>query len=70
MKGAMKCVGCGKLLTTAEEQQASIERFKESPKGFDFSKVIKLIILLVVIGLVYHFFSQEIIEIFNNLLKK
>lgn len=70
MKGAMKCVGCGKILKTADEQQASIERFKESPKGFDFTKALKFIIFFVGLALVYHFFSDQIIEIFNNLFKK
>jgi uncharacterized membrane protein YvbJ len=70
MKGAMKCVGCGKMLKTADEQQASIQKLKESPRGFDFTKALKFIIFLVGLALIYHFFSDQITEIFNNLLKK
>ena len=70
MKGAMKCVGCGKILKTAEEQHASIQKFKEAPKGFDFAKVLKFIIFLTGLALIYHFFSDQIGEIFNGLLKK
>ena len=70
MKGAMKCVGCGRILKTAEEQQASIQKFKEKPKGFAFAKALKFITFLIGLVLIYYFFSDEIKDFINNARKK
>lgn len=69
MKGAMKCVGCGKILKTADEQQASIQKFKERPKANIFGKVLQFIIFIAGLALIYRFFSDEIIGLINDALR-
>ncbi len=70
LKGAMKCVGCGKILKTPEEQKASIDRFMESKKKFNTAGLIKFIIFLLAIGVFYYFFSDRINIFIKNLLNK
>jgi hypothetical protein len=68
--GAMRCVGCGKILKTPEEQAASIQKLKESKKSFNIGRFIRFIILILVIATIYYFFSEDIIELINNILDK
>ena len=67
LKGAMKCTGCGKTLKSPEEQLASIKKLKESKKGFNTGKLIKFIIFLLATGIIYHYYSEEIIEFIRNI---
>ncbi len=70
LKGAMRCPKCGKILKSPEEQLASIQKLKESKKTFDIGKLLKFIILLLAIGIIYYFFSDEIVELISNILSK
>jgi len=73
IKGAMKCMGCGKILKTAAEQQRSIERYKDSQKSSFFAKILKYIFFLLfflVLGVVYKFYGVEIIHFVSDLIKK
>lgn len=66
----MRCIGCGKILKSAEEQLASIEKLKETQKKSYIGSIIKFIFLILAIGVVYYFFSEEIVEFINNFLNK
>ncbi len=57
---------CGRILKTPEEQIASIQKLRESKKSFNTDKLIKFIILLFAIGLIYYFFSNQIIELLHK----
>ncbi len=67
LKGAMRCTGCGKILKSPEEQLASIKKFKESKKRFNTGKLLKFIIFLLAAGIIYHYYSEEIIEFIRNI---
>ena len=54
MQGAMRCPGCGKILKTAEEQMASVDRYREPQKSSFFGSFIKLIILIAIIATAYN----------------
>jgi hypothetical protein len=62
LKGALRCVGCRKILKTPEEQAESLERLKSLKKKFNLSGLIKFILFLISLGLIYHFFSEQILE--------
>lgn len=71
IKGAMRCLGCGRILKTADEQQESIRRFKESQKSFAFGKLLKFIffiLFLLALGVVWQFYSDRIVAFIKNLL--
>ncbi len=70
LKGAMRCTSCGKILKSPEEQLASIKKYKESKKKFNTGKLIKFIIFLLAAGIIYHYYSEEIIEFISNILGK
>lgn len=70
LKGALRCTGCGKILKSPEEQLASIKKLKESKKGFNTGKLLKFIIFLLAIGIIYYFFSDQIVELISNILGK
>jgi len=68
LMGAMRCLKCGKILKTPEEQMSSIQQFKESGKGFKTGRYLKIIFLLFAIGIIYLFFADQIGEVFRTLL--
>jgi DNA-directed RNA polymerase subunit RPC12/RpoP len=68
LKGAMRCLKCGRILKTPEEQLASIEKLKESKKEFNYSALFKWFILLLAMGVLYYFFSNRIIEVLGSVL--
>ena len=74
IKGALKCMGCGKILKTAEEQQVSIKRYTESQQGDGFfGKAVKIVIFLAVLAAAWHAYSNyrvEILSFINGLLKR
>ncbi len=70
LKGALRCKSCGKILKSPEEQLASIKKLKESKKGFNTGKLLKFIIFLLAIGIIYYFFSDQIVELISNILGK
>ena len=73
IKGAMKCLGCGKILKTAEEQQASIQRYTESQQGGFFSRVVKIVIFILVLAAAWYAhkkYQTEILSFIKGLLKR
>lgn len=68
VKGAMRCARCGRLLITPEEQLERIERLKRAKKGFGAGGLFKFLILLAVLGGVWYFLSDRIIEFVRGLL--
>jgi len=62
IKGAMRCLSCGKILKTAEEQAASIERLKKSKKQMPLKGILKFIFFIISIIVLYFIFSDEISE--------
>ncbi len=68
LKGAMRCLQCGKIQKTPEEQLASIQMLKESKKSFDTKKLLKFILFIFAVSIIYYFFSEEIIEIIRKIL--
>ncbi len=65
----MRCVGCGKILKTPEEQSASIRKIEESKKKSDLGGLLKIIILLLAVGIIYYFFSEQIVELVRQNVK-
>ena len=70
LRGAMRCVSCGKILKTPEEQSAAIRTIEKSQSSFKLRKILKLIVFLVSSGVVYYFYSDRIQEIVLILLDK
>jgi uncharacterized membrane protein YvbJ len=61
LEGAMKCMACGAVLKTEEEQKAMIQKFMEPRKRpFPWTGLLKVIVYMIVLGAVYYFFSEEI----------
>ena len=59
LKGAMKCTSCGKLLTTAEQQQEAIIRHQEASKKTNIKgMVIKAIVLVALIAIGFRYFEE------------
>jgi uncharacterized membrane protein YvbJ len=68
LKGAMRCVGCGRILKTPEEQLTSIKQFKQSERRIKIRKIYKFIFLLAALGVIIFFFSDHIVEFINGFL--
>ncbi len=67
LKGAMRCPGCGKILKTAEEQAASIQKHLEPKKNkFNIGRLIKFIFLIFAIGITYYFFKDQLAELIKR----
>ncbi len=65
LRGALKCINCGKILKTPEAQFADIERLRKSKKsqsGFNFASFLKCVLYLVIIAAVYYYFGDDILE--------
>ena len=67
MKGAMRCVACGKIQQTPEEQVAAIEKL-QSRRKFNFKKFLNRTVTIIIIGVLYYYFSDRLIEIIKNTL--
>lgn len=73
MKGAMRCMACGKILKTAEEQQASIERYKQAKQTDWFSKFVKFIFfifILITAAVVFTRYGDSLTEFIKQFLHK
>lgn len=70
MQGAMRCLGCGKILKTAEEQKAAIKKHMEAKKKFNYKRLVKFIIFLIVAGFIYNNYYDEIAVFMKSLLEK
>ena len=64
--GATRCLSCKAVLKTEEEQKAMIQQFMEPNKeGFNKKALLKFVIYLIVIGIIYYFYSEEIMAVIN-----
>lgn len=70
VKGAMRCLGCGKILKSPEDQMDSINRIKESRKKINLKPIVKLVFFLIVIAIVYNKFSDQIDAIIQRVMGK
>lgn len=64
-KGAMRCVACGRILQTPEERIAIIEKLQAKPK-FNMKKFLEWIFMIIILGVLYYYFSERVIEIIKN----
>jgi hypothetical protein len=64
----MRCAACGRILKTAEDQIASIDKFRQKRKKFNTGKVFKVIVTILMLGIFYHYFSEQINELIYNIL--
>ncbi|UCH44455.1 MAG: hypothetical protein JSV11_09135 [Nitrospiraceae bacterium] len=67
MKGAMRCVACGKTLQTPEEQLAAIEKLQSKQK-FNINRLVHYTIMLTILGLLYYYFSERLIGAIKNII--
>lgn len=67
MKHAMKCMHCGKILVTAQEQRDSVAHVQASREKTPFVMLFKIAVLLVIAGAVFSY-KDEILEIINKFL--
>ena len=70
IKGAMRCTSCGANLISAEEKEERIKRYKESQKKSPVGSIIKFVLFLIAAGVVWYFFSDEIIGFVRGLLNR
>ncbi len=70
LQGAMRCVGCGSMLKTHEEQADSITRLQNSRRKFNIAKTIKFIIFSAGSILIYIYYKDKIMEVINSLFSK
>ncbi len=68
LKGAMRCLACGRILKTPEEQAEAIERLRKGRRGFDFGRLIRFLVYLCAAAVLYYFFSEEIKGFLSELL--
>lgn len=60
LTGAMRCMSCGTVLKSQEEQKAMIQHFMEQKRGFDNRAFLKLILFLSAMCGAYYIYSEEI----------
>ena len=70
LRGAMRCVSCGKILKTPEEQSAAIRNMVKSQQGMMIKKVMKLAVVFIASGAVYYFYADRIQEFISALLSR
>ncbi|KPK02619.1 MAG: hypothetical protein AMK71_01660 [Nitrospira bacterium SG8_35_4] len=70
LRGAMRCVSCGKILKTPEEQSAAIRSMEKSQNSIHIKKILKLMGFLIVSGIVYYRYSDRIQEFISVLLNR
>ena len=66
MKGAMRCVACGKILQTPEEQSARIEQLQVK-QGVNIKGLLKGTLTIIVLSVVYYYFSERIIVMIKSI---
>ena len=66
MKGAMRCVACGKILQTPEEQSATIEKLQVKQK-FNMKGLLKGTLTIIVLSVMYYYFSERIIVMIKSI---
>ena len=68
-KGAMRCVACGKILQTPEDRIATIEKLNAKPK-FNLKRLVKWTVMIIVLIVLYHYFSERLIEIIKDTIRQ
>ena len=68
--GATRCMSCGAVLKTEEEQKAMVKHFTEQKKEFNKAGLVKFIMYLIIFGAIYYFFSEDIMAFINNITNK
>lgn len=68
--GATRCLSCSAVLKTVEEQKAMIRKFTEQKKGFNKAALLKFIIYIMAIGIIYYFYSEEIMAFIDYIANK
>lgn len=68
IKGAMRCMRCGQVLITLEEQLARIEALKKRKKDGGTLLFVGLLVLFLAAGILYHLFPDRLLEIISALL--
>jgi len=66
IKGAMRCVACGKILQTPEEQIATIEKLQTKQK-FNIKRLVNCSVMIVILGVLYYYFSERIIVMIKSI---
>ena len=64
----MRCVGCGKILQTPEEQIAIIEKLQSKQK-FNMNRLLNYIVTIILLGVLYYYFSERLIQIIKNIIR-
>ena len=65
IKGAMRCVACGKILQTPEERIDTIEKLQSKQK-FNMNKFLNCTVMIIILGILYYYYSERLIEIIKN----
>jgi uncharacterized membrane protein YvbJ len=66
--GAMKCISCGKILKTAEEQLESIERVKNKEKKINVWPIVKIVLFVILVVVVYNKYSDQILSLLRQVI--
>lgn len=65
IKGAMRCVACGKILQTPEERIDTIEKL-QSKKKFNMNRFLQYALMIIISGILYYYYSERLVEIIKN----
>lgn len=65
IKGAMRCVACGKILQTSEERIDTLEKLQSKQK-FNMKRFLKWTLMIIISGVLYYYYSERIIEIIKD----
>jgi len=60
-------VACGRILQTPEERIAIVEKLQAKPK-FNMKKFFKWIFMIIILGVLYYYFSERLIEVIENII--
>jgi len=70
LRGAMRCVSCGKILKTPEEQSAAIRNMVKGQQSMMIRRVIRLAVAFIASGAAYYFYADRIQEFILMLLNR
>lgn len=70
LRGALRCVSCGKILKTPEEQSAAVREIMKNRTALRIRKIMKTVSFLILSGAAYYFFSDAVNEFLSALLGK
>lgn len=70
VQGAMRCVSCGRILKSPEDQMESINRVRQKKKSVNIGSMVKLSLLLIALIVAYTKFSPQITALIQRALGK